>query len=637
VMDTKDYESKVEEHLRGEEYQQIPTDTTPKLEIQLRNMTKGIEELREVVPAARTAGQPNNRSSKFYALPKVHKEGIPMRPIVDSKETVFHPLAKFLAALLRPLTTSSQISINNAFAFIPKIESFKSANELAMCSFDVKSLFTSVPRNDTLKIVEERLKNDPTLIDRTALTPKFICELVRFCIESTIFQYKDKFYVQKSGLAMGSPLSPVLAEIFMQDLEEKCIANFQGEKPNLICRYVDDYFLLYNPIKLKIENFLSHFNSAHPNISFTMEKEAEKALPFLDILIKKSEENFFLSVYRKPTNTNSTLHFDSNHSYSTKFTVALSMFKRAYAYCKLERERKDEINKIYSILLQHNYPKKFIHKAHNRVKNPAAAQPEEAQAFGQTIVIPYVKNLSEQIRAISQKTARVRTAFSVSGTLRGSLMPNKTKSKPVLTNLLYKIPCADCNSLYIGQTKRNVAERFSEHARNFNKQNVNLNSAKDDNTFSKLAYHAKSKDHKIDWQNSKVILFENRFRKRVAAEAMAMVTFAKETNVISQPSLQISPLFFPFIHSEKNYFKDKCAVPTAGIKAVQKAEKIAAETPAAAAAAAPASASGANSPKPSAVTESARSERIRRASTPPHPPPAHNYFFRCRPAATARP
>ena len=85
-----------------------------------------------------------------------------------------------------------------------------------MMSFDVLSLFTRVPTDETLQVVSTLLQGDGTPPDRTAITPDDICNLVRICLHSTYFQVKGRFFDQVEGAEMGSPLSPIVANLYME-------------------------------------------------------------------------------------------------------------------------------------------------------------------------------------------------------------------------------------------------------------------------------------------------------------------------------------------------------------------------------------------------------------------------------------
>ena len=85
-----------------------------------------------------------------------------------------------------------------------------------MASFGMASLFTRVPVNEALVVISQHLQNDATLTDRTNINFPNLCTLVELCLKSTYFQFGESFYEQVDGAAMGSPLSPIVANIFME-------------------------------------------------------------------------------------------------------------------------------------------------------------------------------------------------------------------------------------------------------------------------------------------------------------------------------------------------------------------------------------------------------------------------------------
>ena len=171
-----------------------------------------------------------------------------------------------------------------------------------MVSFDVKSLFTSIPVDLALTIVNERLQKDKDLAERTNMSICNIMRLLEFVLNHNYFKHNNIHYKQIFGCAMGSPISPVIADLVMEEIEETAIAT-APQPPKWWFRYVDDSHTCLR--KHQVDGSHQHLNSINPHIQFTLELEDTKGqgLPFLDTITTKMGTQLEVNVYRKPTHT----------------------------------------------------------------------------------------------------------------------------------------------------------------------------------------------------------------------------------------------------------------------------------------------------------------------------------------------
>ena len=117
-------------------------------------------------------------------------------------------------------------------------------------------------------------------------------------ISSVEFSFNNILHRQIDGVAMGSPLGPSLANIFVGYYEALLFKRVN--KPLMYYRYVDDTFAVFTD-EDECNEFFSHLNSLYPSLRFTLEKECNGTLPFLDVLVEKNDHKFVTSIYRKPT------------------------------------------------------------------------------------------------------------------------------------------------------------------------------------------------------------------------------------------------------------------------------------------------------------------------------------------------
>ena len=161
-------------------------------------------------------------------------------------------------------------------------------DEVIITSYDVTTLFTSIPPNDAINITKEYLESDTTLKDRTALSIDDIIECVELCLQTTYFSNNGRYYRQMHGCSMGAPISPILANLVMEWFEQKALTSYTGTTPRLWLRFVDDTFVIIN--RNELEPFFKYINSINPNIKFTQEECTDGKLAFLDCLIKVDDE-----------------------------------------------------------------------------------------------------------------------------------------------------------------------------------------------------------------------------------------------------------------------------------------------------------------------------------------------------------
>jgi hypothetical protein len=144
-----------------------------------------------------------------------------------------------------------------------------------MVSFDIVSLVTKVPIRETMDLLGRHFEEN-------------VLGLFRHVVTTSYFTFNGQFYGQTDGVAMGSLLSPVIANFYMENYEKTALES-APLKPHCWFRYVDDTFVIWQHVPDKLKDFLHHLNSIHQSIQFTMETESEGHLPFLD-----------LDVYRRP-------------------------------------------------------------------------------------------------------------------------------------------------------------------------------------------------------------------------------------------------------------------------------------------------------------------------------------------------
>ena len=248
------------------------------------------------------------------------------RPIIATCGSPQSLLAKWLAKQLSPLLGKiSNSHLLHNYDFIDRLRNLGPIQG-RMISLDVTALFTNVPLDFLLENLQEAASENifspPIPIDH-------FCKLIRTCVSATIFEYDGSIYKQKFGVAMGSPLSPILAKLCMEFFEKKYIETLPEDvKPKFWVRYVDDIFIIYQGSDEMLNSLLDIVNNLLPSIKFTVEHEDGGTLPFLDVLVihDSTTSSFSFKVYRKATNKENYIHFFSCHSHKVRVNVVTNMF-----------------------------------------------------------------------------------------------------------------------------------------------------------------------------------------------------------------------------------------------------------------------------------------------------------------------
>ena len=475
VMDKQDYINKANQLLNQNTYKVISKDPTTTIKNKLINILRVIKTKTGLGSYSYKAMYPTGCvPPKFYGLPKIHKPDTPLRPIVSSCGSVTYGVAKELAKILKPLVGKSPHHINSTQDFVEQAKHFTLEAGECLSSYDVSALFTSVPIDPALIVIKDLLVKDNTLKERTVMEVEDIILLLEFCLKNTYFSFQGHFYEQIEGAAMGSPVSPIVANLYMEYLEQKALST-APHPPKYWGRYVDDTFVIHK--EANKQSFLQHINSVDPAIRFTVEDNKEDgSIPFLDTIVKpEADGSLSITVYRKPTHTDQYLQWDSHHHLSAKFSVIQTLSHRASAVCSNPELLQKEKQHLRKALTKCNYPKWALDKVEKRLNRSTrqvndggnnSAQPANhgVQSKGH-IVIPYTQGLCESIKRICGRYG-IQTHFKGGKTIKNLLVSPKDK-EPMLnqSGAIYRYQCNNlgCDDEYIGETSRTFGERYKEH------------------------------------------------------------------------------------------------------------------------------------------------------------------------------
>ena len=518
-MDTTEYEEKLDKMLSDTNtYTRLEKDPTPKYKKQLVDILSRLEKEGKIRPEDKKFLYPTAEIvPRIYGSPKIHKKDTPLHPIIDYTGSI--GVSRSLADIISPLVGKTSHHVLNSKQLAEDLKDVVLEDDECLASHDVVSLFTNTPIDMTLDIIRDKLTKDPNLNQRTKLTVDDLMELVKFTLTTTYFTSKGNIYQQVKGAAMGSPLSPIAVDLYMEWLEDQAIATAPLNcTPKLWKRYVDDILEIIK--KGETDNLTAHLNQIDPtgSIKFTHEEEKEGSIPFLDtIIIRKPDGSTKLCIYRKPTHTNQYLQFDSHHPLHQKLGVVRTLLDRKDTIVTEEEDKVEEENTITQSLVQCGYPKWTIDKV-KRQKNQPKTQRQKTKTGKDKskglVVVPYVEGVSERISRVFKKHG-YSTAMKPHCTLRNILVHPKDKREALQTaETIYEIPCKNCSKTYIGETDRLFKTRLNEHKTEAEKISCKSFTRSQRKTSSSeffksaISEHVAASNHVIGWDEARVIDLE---------------------------------------------------------------------------------------------------------------------------------
>ena len=235
---------------------------------------------------------------QFYIMPKLHKDPVKGRPIVACHSWSTWPLSKWVANRISAYASSQETVLTDTNALIAMLRGVEFAEDDAvlLSTADVESLYTSIPIPDALSAVEERLRAcgvDETFLHITIAAIELVLKL-------NFFEFNGRTYHQKRGLAMGTPLAPPVANLFLASLEARLMRGIPP--PILYVRFLDDILVVQTLSEAAPEALLwEGLHAMHPDIRLTRES-SPCMVDFLDLQIYRDGKRLLHRVHQKALN-----------------------------------------------------------------------------------------------------------------------------------------------------------------------------------------------------------------------------------------------------------------------------------------------------------------------------------------------
>lgn len=481
----------------------------------------------------------------FRVLPKLHKNKFGIRPIINC---INHPTSKiclFIDFLLKPFIIKIDNILKDSQNLIQMCNKTFSHSNMYLYSCDFESLYTNIKPIHAVNLLTDFISK---FLDSDYLTPVGFKSLLELIFNNNTFSFNNMYFQQLIGIPMGCKCGPSIANLFLHLIEKSWI---NLNSPSIYARFIDDIFYASHT-PLNVTEFQNHFSYLKLNI---IEGES---VNFLDLIISFNSltRKFEFSLYVKPTNTFSYLLPNSNHpSYIFK-NIPKSLFLRIRRICTSYIDYLSHSRNLFVQLLKRNYNPKEIAKISHLVskidRESLIPYKSKTLNFSENKLfffsnfdnsLPNLRNLiytsfyntfkselsikpisyiqnnlgSILIHKKSQKNYSKNNFYTKPCNLdncntckyvnankffkfNNFIIPLLCESSCLSENIVYIINCSKCMSLYIGESKKSVKERISQHLysiKYFNK-NIDKSLSNFDNC-APVAEHFARRDHSLSY------------------------------------------------------------------------------------------------------------------------------------------
>jgi hypothetical protein len=234
-----------------------------------------------------------------------------------------------------------------------------------LITFDIKDLYVNIPITETLNIVKTKLlQNNDTQITHQILS------LLKVVLSQNYFTFQQRIYQPEQGISVGSLISSLIAEIFLQHYEDANIKHLPDTKNiAFYARYVDNILITFDTTKINSHTINTYINNTHNNIKLNPTNEEHSSIDFLDLTVLCKHKQLYVDIYRKPTTTDTTINFLSNHPIEQKMAAFRFHITRMHSLPLDPDKIQTEWEIIQSIAKNNNFPQHLLQKLNRQIQS----------------------------------------------------------------------------------------------------------------------------------------------------------------------------------------------------------------------------------------------------------------------------
>lgn len=386
--------------------------------------------------------KPDMNKNKFphiYILPKIHKNPVKGRPIIPCCGWITEPLSRYLSNKLGKFVKDSPFTVSNTMSAVNRLSNYKSTIKPILVALDVESMYTKINTDEGLEVMynylhSHRGKTSAFMID-------FYLKLLKFILKNNFFEFLGERYLQVTGTAMGTPVAPEYANLFMCNYEEILKYKNPDIFPKLYMRYLDDMLFVWEKSEEDLLLFIDKLNNMSPSLKLTFSYSEKVTFLDLNLSIFQNTEGVYrigIETFDKPINLHLYTDPNSYAPYRYRYNWIIGEHIRLIRTNSTKVTYTSNLRKFKSNLSKRNYNKqKFdcLIKRHNyndrtslltKVSDEDKSDPKIIIKMpnipGRHLLERYFKNIMQKYNSIeSQDPFRLTFVVTAGKTLLNSL------------------------------------------------------------------------------------------------------------------------------------------------------------------------------------------------------------------------
>ena len=294
----------------------------------------------------------NTNPARFYLLPKVHKKGVPGRPVVSACGSATEVMSEIVEFFLQPYMPTISSFIKDTDDFIQSIHNIDFPSVVLLVTLDEVSLYTGIPHNFCLcaQIDFLLVRSLPTKVING------IHKMTELVLKKNVFEFSSECFLQTSGTKKGTNMDPAYA-ISVLSIFERNSLKCSFSKPFVWHRYIDDIFAIWTYGEDKFKDFLPYVNSTNSSFRCTC-NHSNECVQLLDVSVSVDNSgNTTTDLYVKPTDTFQYLLATSCHPNHTNRSIPQCQALHVLRICSNKETAKLRCAELVECLVKRGYIK----------------------------------------------------------------------------------------------------------------------------------------------------------------------------------------------------------------------------------------------------------------------------------------